>query len=87
MLCIMLMYQLYCVVFYYYYLLFLLFVYFVRCLTYVHYFARPLFHSILLLSFIQCSLFLRKIFNSDPGLYSRFSSRCTRTIIIIYASQ
>jgi hypothetical protein len=49
-------------------ILLLLSVYFVRCLSFVHSIVQLFFHSILLLSFIHCSLYERKIFNSDPGL-------------------
>ncbi len=52
--------------------LLLLFIYFVCCLTFHSFFVRLLFHLVLLLSFIYCSLFKRKIFDSDPGLYSRY---------------
>jgi hypothetical protein len=53
--------------------------------------VQLLFHLILLCSLIvHCSLFIRKIFNSDPGLYSRYFDPVVREVpvtITIYASQ
>ncbi len=72
MLCIVLMCQLYRVVFYhccsiYYCCLFILFV--VRS---VHLLFAFCSHSILLLFIYSLFMFKRKRFNSDPGLYSRY---------------
>ncbi len=70
MLCIMLMCQLHRVLFYNCCSIILLLfdfhsLLFIFCLTFV-------FYSILLLFIVHCFLFMRKLFNSDPGLYSRY---------------
>ncbi len=56
---------------------------FIFCSTFV-------FHLNLFVSIFHCSLFMRKILNSDPGLYSRYFDPivCEVPVIItIYASQ
>jgi hypothetical protein len=70
MLCIVLMSQLYRVLFYYHCSIILLLFDFHS--SFVHLLFNFCFHSILLL--FHCSLFVmnKKIFYSDPGLYSRY---------------
>jgi hypothetical protein len=58
-------------------------IYFVHCSIFISFFVRLLFPS---------SLFKRKRFNSDPGLYSRYFDPVGREVlykntITIYASQ
>jgi hypothetical protein len=86
MLCIVLMCQLYRVVFYY--CCSIIFVVVRLLFDFVHLLFGFCFHSILLL--FHCSLLMRKVFNSHPGLYSRYSDPVVREVpvtITICASQ